>query len=184
VVAEKSVRSRLAVSRPQDCVVVGPGRHGPQQRRGRDRATASGGPVGVRPLPVRDEPNTALLVWTTTPGRCQQPVCRGASGIGLCDGGGCGDGRAADHGGCLGGDVAGKVKRELRVEATARAPHSSAASTPAVRLLQPHAGRRPRRLKAGGAKPLRGGVVEAAFVTIDTGTGVVHQAPRVRRSRL
>ena len=135
-------------------------------------------------FPLVDPPNSELadvdlLVWTTTPWTLpsnqfaavrpdlEYAVCRVE-----------GESRRILLAAALVEEVAGKAKRELKVEATL-----SGESLIGLRYQPPFPyyyqrdGQRQGALTQGGKQHVAWRVVAAEFVTIDTGTGVVHQAP-------
>lgn len=74
--------------------------------------------------------------------------------------------------------IAGKVHKKLAVEATLRGQDMLGwRYRPPFDYYYKSAGERQGRLKAGGKQHIAWRVVAAEFVTIDTGTGIVHQAP-------
>jgi isoleucyl-tRNA synthetase len=130
-------------------------------------------------FPLLDDDATSLLIWTTTPwtlpnnqfaavhpeltyARVNDPE----SGQKLI--------LAAD----LVENVAGKVKRELTVEATMPGTELIGKRyRPPYDYYFKSLGDKTGHLIDGGSAPLGWRVVAARFVTIDSGTGVVHQAP-------
>ncbi len=130
-------------------------------------------------FPLVDEPGTALLVWTTTPWTLisnqfaavhpeleYARVVDEQTGSRLI--------LAAE----LVETIAGKVKRELTVESTCLG-----AELVGIRYRPPfdyyygQLGDQTGRLRAGGQATIGWRVLPAEFVTIDSGSGVVHQAP-------
>ncbi len=120
-----------------------------------------------------------LLVWTTTPWTLpsnqfvavrpdlEYAVCRVE-----------GEPRRILLAAALVEEVAGKAKRELTVEVTL--PGESLIGLryqPPFSFFHQRDGQRQGTLKLGGKQHVAWRVVAAEFVTIDTGTGVVHQAP-------
>ncbi len=84
VVAEEAVRPRAAVPGPQDRLVVGPGRHGAQQRRSRPGLPRGGRPERLRPLPAgRPAEHVAAGLDHDALDAAQQPVRRRPSRAGL-----------------------------------------------------------------------------------------------------
>ena len=74
--------------------------------------------------------------------------------------------------------IAGKIGRSLSVEATRRGEELVGLRyVPPFDYYYKSQGQKVGRLKSGGAQHIAWRVVPAEFVTIDTGTGVVHQAP-------
>jgi len=130
-------------------------------------------------LPLVEDPDTSLLVWTTTPWTLPSnqfaavhPDLEYSTVIDPQTG------RKLILASALVEAIAGKVKRELTVEST-----SNGEELIGKRYLPPFgyyyrkSGERTGRLKDGGTDYLAWRVVPADFVTIDSGTGVVHQAP-------
>lgn len=74
--------------------------------------------------------------------------------------------------------IAGKVHKELTVETTLHGQEMLGwRYRPPFDYYYKTQGQRQGRLKAGGKQHIAWRVVAAEFVTIDTGTGIVHQAP-------
>jgi len=75
-------------------------------------------------------------------------------------------------------EVASKSKKELTVESTfAGEKLIGRRYVPPFRFYYDKQGPTVGKLKDGGSRPIAWRVVPAEFVTVDTGTGVVHQAP-------
>ncbi len=120
-----------------------------------------------------------LLVWTTTPWTLpsnqftavhpglEYAVCRVE-----------GEPRRVLLAAALVDEVAAKAKRELTVEATLPGEKLMGLRyQPPFPFYYERDGRRQGTLRQGGKQHVAWRVVAADFVTIDTGTGVVHQAP-------
>ncbi|MCI0361131.1 MAG: isoleucine--tRNA ligase [Planctomycetaceae bacterium] len=74
--------------------------------------------------------------------------------------------------------IAAKVKRELNVESTCKGKDLLGRRyVPPFDYYYKAQGHRAGRLKSGGEQPVAWRVVAANFVTTDSGSGVVHQAP-------
>ncbi len=129
--------------------------------------------------PPKNLADVDLLVWTTTPWTLpsnqfaavrpdlEYAVCRVE-----------GEPRRVLLAAALVEEVAGKAKRELTVEATL--PGKSLVGLryqPPFPFYYQRDGQREGELIDGGKQHVAWRVVAAEFVTIDTGTGVVHQAP-------
>jgi len=122
---------------------------------------------------------TDLLVWTTTPwtlpsnqfAAVREDLDYAVVGVE-------GEERKLVLAAALVEEVAGKAKRRLVVERTVRG-----SELVGLRYLPPfdyyyrRQGQRQGRLRSGGKQHIAWRVVAADFVTVDTGTGVVHQAP-------
>ncbi|MGE3780414.1 MAG: DUF5915 domain-containing protein, partial [Pirellulaceae bacterium] len=138
-------------------------------------------------FPLVDDPQTSLLVWTTTPWTLPSnqfaavhPDIEYARVLDVVTG------QRLIMASSLVEVIAGKVKRELQVEAT-----MPGRVLLGQRYRPPYdyyydglgLGQRVGRLRAGGETGAAGEqaiawrVVPAEFVTVDSGTGVVHQAP-------
>ncbi|MGE0758220.1 MAG: class I tRNA ligase family protein, partial [Pirellulaceae bacterium] len=138
-------------------------------------------------FPLVDDPQTSLLVWTTTPWTLPSnqfaavhPDVEYARVLDVVTG------QRLIMASSLVEVIAGKVKRELQVEAT-----MPGRVLLGQRYRPPYdyyydglgLGQRVGRLRAGGETGAAGEqaiawrVVPAEFVTVDSGTGVVHQAP-------
>ncbi len=135
------------------------------------------------PVPAHVDPTgqveADLLVWTTTPWTLpsnQFAAVKPELEYSLVDLGG--QGRPMIIASALVDQVAGKVGKAFRVLATYRG-----AELVGRRYLPPFdyfyrsQGNQQGRLRAGGHQYIAWRVVPAEFVTVDTGTGVVHQAP-------
>ncbi|MHB0959597.1 MAG: isoleucine--tRNA ligase [Pirellulaceae bacterium] len=130
-------------------------------------------------FPLVDEENTSLLVWTTTPWtlpsnqfaavhpeldyvtvRDEQSGERLVLAAALCD------------------VIAAKSKRTLIVEETRRGSQLLGKRyRPPFDYYYAQDAQRQGRLRGGGQDYIAWRVVAADFVTVDSGTGVVHQAP-------
>ncbi len=130
-------------------------------------------------FPLPDEPGASLLVWTTTPWTlisnhfaavhpdlAYARVRDAESGERLYV--------AAD----LVADIAARAGRTLAVEATVRgADLVGRPYTPPFDVYHRDLGGRTAALKAGGSASVGWRVLAADFVTTDSGTGLVHEAP-------
>ena len=130
-------------------------------------------------FPLIDEPDTDLLVWTTTPWtlpsnqfaavhpELEYAIARDDS-----------DGRKLIIASALVETIAGKAARALTVESTRKgAELLGLRYAPPFNYYSRTLGEQQGTLKSGGREHLYWRVVPADFVTIDSGTGVVHQAP-------
>jgi isoleucyl-tRNA synthetase len=130
--------------------------------------------------PLLDDPYTALLVWTTTPWTLpsnQFVAVHGdlqyATVVDPED-----DGRRLILAADLVDNVAKKVKRPLEVVATCSGKSLVGRRyTPPFDFYFKDQGSRSGQLRSGGREPLGWRVVAADFVTLASGTGLVHQAP-------
>jgi len=130
-------------------------------------------------FPLVDEPGTDLLVWTTTPWTLPsnqfaavKPDLEYAL-VSLP-----GEQRKLIVASALVEAVAGKVGKRAEVEKTYRGEELIGRRyVPPFDYYWRTLGEKMGRLKAGGQEYIAWRVVPADFVTIDTGTGVVHQAP-------
>ena len=130
--------------------------------------------------PLVDDPDTALLVWTTTPWTLPSnqfvavhPELEYATVVDPED-----DRRRLILAADLVAGVAEKVKRPLEVVATCGGDSLVGRRyTPPFDFYSKEAAVRTGQLKSGGREALSWRVVAADFVTIDSGTGLVHQAP-------
>ncbi len=130
-------------------------------------------------FPLLDEPETDLLVWTTTPWTLPSNQFAAvkpdidyvlASGL---DGG-----RKTIVAAALVETLAAKLGRKLVVERVFRGQALVGKRyRPPLDCYYRTLGEKQGRLKAGGRQHVAWRVVAADFVTTDTGTGVVHQAP-------
>ena len=130
-------------------------------------------------FPLADDPETSLLVWTTTPWTL--PSNQFAAVHPELDYATVVDSESGQRlilAAALVDAIAAKLKRELTVEATCRGERLVG-----LRYLPPYdyyyrrQGNAQGRLLDGGTQPIAWRVVSADFVTTDSGTGVVHQAP-------
>jgi isoleucyl-tRNA synthetase len=130
-------------------------------------------------FPLVDRPETDLAVWTTTPWTLPSNQFAAVrpdleySVIALE-----GEPRKLIVASALMETIAGKVGKSYTVESTVMG-----AQLVGLRYVPPFdyyyktQGQKQGRLKSGGSEPIAWRVVAADFVTTDTGTGVVHQAP-------
>jgi isoleucyl-tRNA synthetase len=123
--------------------------------------------------------DTSLLVWTTTPWTL--PSNQFASVHPELDYATVVDGESGQRfivAAALVETIAGKTKRELTVESTCKGSEIIGRRyLPPFDYYHKTLGSKSGKLKAGGDQPLAWRVVAADFVTIDSGSGVVHQAP-------
>ncbi|MCH7725503.1 MAG: isoleucine--tRNA ligase [Planctomycetes bacterium] len=130
-------------------------------------------------FPLVDEPNTSLLVWTTTPWTllsnqfiAVKPDLEYATVV---------DSKTGDKlilAAALVDTIAGKVKRDLTVESTCNGTDLLGRRyLPPFDFYHADGGQRTGKLKEGGQQHLAWRVVAAPFVTTESGTGIVHQAP-------
>ena len=130
-------------------------------------------------FPLVDRGNTSLLIWTTTPWTLPDnqfaavkpdlPYATVADGQ---------TGERFILAASLVDAVAARGKRELAVESTCRGSELVGLRyRPPFDYHYRSLGGRQGRLKGGGRDYVAWRVVAADFVTTDTGTGVVHQAP-------
>lgn len=130
-------------------------------------------------FPLVDRPDTDLLVWTTTPWTLPSNQFAAVKpdldySVVRVNG----EERKLIVASALVETIAGKVKKELSVEATLRGRQMLGwRYRPPMDYYYRQDGQRKGRLKAGGSQHIAWRVVPAEFVTIDSGTGVVHQAP-------
>ncbi len=130
-------------------------------------------------FPLVDEPGTDLLVWTTTPWTLPsnqfaavKPDLEYAV-VSMP-----GDERKLILASALVETVAAKAGKKAHVEKTVRGEDLLGRRyVPPLDCYWKSLGEAMGRLRAGGEQHIAWRVVAADFVTIDTGTGVVHQAP-------
>ena len=130
-------------------------------------------------FPLVDQPETDLLVWTTTPWTLPSNqfvavrpeleysvvTVRGES-------------RRLIVASALVEELARKFRRELAVESTLSGQELLGRRyVPPFRFYHDKDGQTEGKLTTGGRQHIAWRVVAADFVTVDTGTGVVHQAP-------
>ncbi len=130
-------------------------------------------------FPLVDEPNTSLLVWTTTPWTLPSnqfaAVHPELEYSVVSDGD---EGQKLIVASALVETIAGKVGRELKVESKVMgAKLLGRRYVPPFDYYYKTLGEEQGRLKAAGKQHIAWRVVPAEFVTTDSGTGVVHQAP-------
>jgi isoleucyl-tRNA synthetase len=132
-------------------------------------------------FPLVDEPNTSLLVWTTTPWTL--PSNQFAAVHPELEYAVVADGEDPHAGklivaASLVDTIAGKVGRELTVEKTLTGRELLGRRyVPPFDYYYKSLGNVEGRLLTGGRQHLAWRVVPADFVTVESGTGVVHQAP-------
>jgi len=130
-------------------------------------------------FPLVDDPDTSLLVWTTTPWTL--PSNQFAAVHPELDYAVVADPEAGGRlivAAALVEKIAGKLKRELQVESTCRGEQLIGRRyVPPFDYYYRTQGNAQGRLAAGGEQHVAWRVVTADFVTTDSGTGVVHQAP-------
>ena len=130
-------------------------------------------------FPLVDQPDTALLVWTTTPWTLPSnqfaavhPDLEYATVVDA------ETGQKLILARELVDTVAAKVKRELTVLATCRGTDLIGRRyVPPFDFYYRSQGAQMGRLKTGGQQAIAWRVVAADFVTTDSGTGLVHEAP-------
>ena len=130
-------------------------------------------------FPLVDEPDTDLLVWTTTPWTLPSNqfaavkpeldyVCVSVES----------EPRKLIVAAALAATVAAKAGKKFAVQATLKGQELVGRRyVPPFDYYWKSQGQKRGRLKAGGREYVAWRVVPADFVTIDTGTGIVHQAP-------
>ena len=130
-------------------------------------------------FPLVDDPQTSLLVWTTTPWTL--PSNQFAAVHPELDYATVADPQTGQRlivAAALVDAIAAKLKRELRVVATCRGDQLIGRRyVPPFDDYYRTLGDKQGRLAGGGTEHLAWRVVAANFVTTDSGTGVVHQAP-------
>jgi isoleucyl-tRNA synthetase len=130
-------------------------------------------------FPLVDDPQTSLLVWTTTPWTL--PSNQFAAVHPELDYATVLDpetGQRLIVAAALVETIAGKLKRELQVESTCRGDQLIGKRyVPPFDYYYRTRGDAQGRLVSGGTEPIAWRVIAAEFVTTDSGTGVVHQAP-------
>ena len=129
-------------------------------------------------FPLVDEPNTSLLVWTTTPWTLpsnQFAAVHPELEYSVLS---TEDGSRIIVASALVETIRGKVKQELPVERTIKGSELIGQRyVPPFDYYYKSLGQKSGRAKKGNAQHIAWRVVPAEFVTIDSGTGVVHQAP-------
>ncbi len=130
-------------------------------------------------FPLVDQTDTDLLIWTTTPWTLPSnqfaavKPSLGYSVVSFED-----DPRKVIMAAELVEQVAGKAGRKFTIESTFPGEDLIGQRyLPPFGYYYKQQGETQGRLKAGGKQHIAWRVVPAEFVTIDTGTGVVHQAP-------
>ena len=129
--------------------------------------------------PLVDEENTSLLVWTTTPWTLPSnqftavhPDLEYSTVV---------DSETGERlvmASALVETIAGKVKRELTAESTCKGTDLIGKRyVPPFDYYHKADGATTGQLVEGGSQHIAWRIVPAEFVTIDSGTGVVHQAP-------
>ncbi len=130
-------------------------------------------------FPLVDEPDTDLLVWTTTPWTLPSNQFAAVHpdleySVVAFEG----ENRNVIVASALVETIAGKVGREFNIRSTAKgAELLGKRYRPPFDFYYRSLGDRQGRLKEGGKEWIAWRVVAADFVTIESGTGVVHQAP-------
>ncbi|HUT11429.1 MAG TPA: isoleucine--tRNA ligase [Thermoguttaceae bacterium] len=134
---------------------------------------------GSNDLPGNDLTGTDLLVWTTTPWTLPSNQFAAVkpdleySVVSVA-----GEDRKLVMASALVEEVASKSKKELTVESTLTGEKLIGRRyIPPFRFYYDEQGGNTGKLKSGGGQHVAWRVVRAEFVTVDTGTGVVHQAP-------
>jgi len=130
-------------------------------------------------FPLIDHPDTDLAVWTTTPWTLPSNQFAAVkpdleySVLALE-----GESRKLIVASALVDTIAGKIGKAYTVESTLQGTQLVGLRyVPPFDYYYKSLGERQGRLKAGGSQHIAWRVVAADFVTTDTGTGVVHQAP-------
>jgi len=130
-------------------------------------------------FPLVDEPDTDLLVWTTTPWTLPSNqfaavrpeldyVCVSVEG----------EPRKLIVAAALAETIAAKAGKKFAVESTVKGEALLGRRyAPPFDYYWKSQGQKRGRLKDGGREHVAWRLVPADFVTIDTGTGIVHQAP-------
>jgi len=144
----------------------------------RGRGTGDRRAVGVSPLRSDGQP-TSLLVWTTTPWTLPSnqfaavhPDLDYATVVDR------ETGQRIIMAAALVETIASKVKRDLTVESTCKGKDLLGLRyVPPFGFYYKSQGEHKGQLKSGGQQPIAWRVVAADFVTTDSGSGVVHQAP-------
>ena len=137
-------------------------------------------------FPLVDQPGVDLLVWTTTPWTLPSNQFAAVKpdleySVVAVEG----ESRRLIVASALVDAIAEKAKKKLTVERTLRGAEVLGwRYTPPFDYYYKSQGQNTGRLRAGGQQHIAWRVVAAEFVTVDTGTGIVHQGPRLRRSRL
>lgn len=130
-------------------------------------------------FPLLDEDNTSLLVWTTTPWTL--PSNQFAAVNPDLEYAKVKDVETGEYlyvASALVETIAGKAKRELEVVSTCTGNDLiGKCYRPPFDFYYEKMGERTGKLKAGGDESVGWRVLPAEFVTIDSGTGLVHQAP-------
>jgi isoleucyl-tRNA synthetase len=130
-------------------------------------------------FPLVDDPDTALLVWTTTPWTLPSnqfaavhPDLNYATIVDEPTG------QRLIIAQALVPTIAAKVKRELEIESVCRGSELVGKRyVPPFDFYYHSDGSRTGQLRDGGTQTIAWRIVPADFVTLDSGTGVVHQAP-------
>lgn len=129
-------------------------------------------------FPLVDEPEVSLCVWTTTPWTLSSNGYAAVKAdVDYCvvdDG----QGTKLIVADALRGTLAQKLKRQLEVVRTLKgAELIGRRYIPPFGTFAHELFERTAALKAGGREPIYWRVIAADFVTLDTGTGIVHVAP-------
>ena len=130
-------------------------------------------------FPLIRMPDTDLLVWTTTPWTLPSNQFAAVKpdldyAIVAVEG----EPRKLVLASALVETIAGKIGKTLTVVSTIRGAEMLGwRYTPPFDYYYKTQGETQRRLRSGGTQHIAWRVVPAEFVTIDTGTGIVHQAP-------
>jgi isoleucyl-tRNA synthetase len=130
-------------------------------------------------FPLLDQADVDLLVWTTTPWTLpsnQFAAVKPDLEYSLVSVEG--EPRRLIVASALVQTIAEKAKKKFTVERTLRgAELLGRRYRPPFNYYYQSQGQKTGRLRAGGQQPIAWRVVAAEFVTVDTGTGIVHQAP-------
>jgi isoleucyl-tRNA synthetase len=130
-------------------------------------------------FPLLDQPDTALLVWTTTPWTLpSNQLAAVRSDLTYAVVVDLENGQRLIMAEALVEAIAVKAKRELQIERTlAGSELVGQRYRPPFDYYYGGQGERQGRLKSGDSQHVAWRVVSADFVTIDSGTGIVHLAP-------
>jgi len=129
--------------------------------------------------PLVDEENTSLLVWTTTPWTLpSNQFCAVHPDLEYAEVVDAESGERLVMASGLVDAIAEKAKRQLTVESTLRGTELIGKRyVPPFDYYYKSQGDTTGTLRDGGTQRIAWRIVSADFVTIDSGTGVVHQAP-------
>ena len=135
-------------------------------------------------FPLVDEPNVDLLVWTTTPWTLPSNQFAAVhpeldyAVVSLTDENGTADERKIIVASALVEQIAAKVKKIAKIKKTVSGKDLIGKRyTPPFDYYYKTLGNQTGKLKSGGTEFVAWRVVQADFVTTDSGTGLVHEAP-------